>query len=204
MGRYSIDIASPYDTESFEGIKSNYTWAIKVLESRGYTRLMTDFLYQLGEITCNTKNIDEFVKDAFGQDVEIIRLSVNAVKGVSIPASILISHKYNSKSKNVTLSCDSKRELESLSEVARSCKELLLKKSNFTSENASTGDTINIGDNATITNANIGGKHNSLSQKIYKENFIEGILKQVTAKAIWWWALGLLAMLLSALFYLTT
>ncbi|MCL2838661.1 MAG: hypothetical protein FWE04_06330 [Oscillospiraceae bacterium] len=67
MGSYSKKYKSPYDTKTYEDIKNTYLWIRGICEKLDFSEFKSEFLYDIGDITCCSDSYEEFQKEAFGQ-----------------------------------------------------------------------------------------------------------------------------------------
>lgn len=85
MSTYSIEIESPFDMKSYEGVTQTYIWITETLKSfnknfnKKSLKTTESFLFHLGKITCSVEKYSDFKKQAFGAEgFELINFCVMA------------------------------------------------------------------------------------------------------------------------------
>ena len=81
METYSIDLESPFDLKTYEGVKKTFIWITETLKVFGKKPIKTaeSFLFHLGKITCSVDSFSDFKKQAFGAEgFELINFHVIA------------------------------------------------------------------------------------------------------------------------------
>lgn len=81
METYSIDLESPFDLKTYEGVKKTFGWITEALKAFGKKPIKTteSFLFHLGKITCSVDSFSDFKKQAFGAEgFELINFQVIA------------------------------------------------------------------------------------------------------------------------------
>lgn len=70
LASFSQSIPGKYGVKSYQETKNTYDWIMKSLYKGGFQDLEvdTDFLFDMAEITCSCKGLEEFVEHAYGQD----------------------------------------------------------------------------------------------------------------------------------------
>lgn len=69
LASFSQNIPAKYGVKSYQDTKNTYDWIMKSLNKGEFLNLKieTSFLFNISEIFCSCKNIEEFVEHAYGQ-----------------------------------------------------------------------------------------------------------------------------------------
>lgn len=83
MADFTTEIENPYGVDSYENTKKTYDWVYNALRTQKFVcaKIQSDFLFSIGNITCNCKNIREFTENAYGQEnYHLIKMCIFQVK----------------------------------------------------------------------------------------------------------------------------
>lgn len=82
MGNFTQPINNPYGVDTYENAKKTYDWIYSTLKNGRFIHgfITSDFLFDIGEITCSCKNVREFINNAYGQEnYNHITMSINQI-----------------------------------------------------------------------------------------------------------------------------
>lgn len=68
MAEFSKRIKSRYNVETYQGTKETYEWICKALKSFTKENSIAVFEFQIGDIECTCKSIEELVEIAYGRN----------------------------------------------------------------------------------------------------------------------------------------
>lgn len=193
MASFSQNISGKYGVKSYQDTKKTYDWIMKSLNKGGFENLKvtTEFLFDISEITCKCKNIEEFVEHAYGQsDYNLVSMDFT-IKSEGIPLWFIIVD----SSSRIRISTDTKSLLEKI--VG------LLKNTSLdgTEKNGPISVThIDYQNNSVIVNGDsniIANEHSTITNKQEKpeskiNKWLQGICQGILANWIWY-ILGLIA-----------
>lgn len=79
MSDFSIKISNRYSVSTYENTKKTYNWIYHALKEAKLLKspIESDFLFDVGKITCNCKKIQEFSESAYGEtDYKLITMKL--------------------------------------------------------------------------------------------------------------------------------
>jgi len=116
------------------------------------TKIGVDFLYTIGEVTCNSESFNEFVENSFGQSINLIRMNISIQEGET-PFKIFICVTPKRKNKNISISCNNRINLniviDKITEIKSDTLPVLIDTQN------NYINSIVINDDAVVNNSNI-------------------------------------------------
>jgi hypothetical protein len=178
MDSCSKSYTSPYDTTTFDDVKKNYRWILNIYDKSNFKGeyLKSKFCYSNGDIRCSTDSFDKFCEASLGQNIKFGEIETTLHKKDGIIASISLERKEKASDRNVLIICFEINTLVKIDEIINNIAE---NKDLKPIENIynNYGTTVNIGDNAAITNINIGDKKNKIG-------FWRGIWQRVISSVI--------------------
>lgn len=199
MASFSKEIPLKYKKLDYEGVRKNYNW-IKNVISEQFENVKEPELqisFYIGDISCSCESIKEFSEHAYGQSISVYLYNLSFYKSNSdnkytILTYIIITN-FN---KTLTVNCDNK---EFLIKICDALEESM--KQNYTDLSVQPqinnyihdeSTHINIGDNNTIQDTNIG-KDNMVqtNNSASKEPFFKSVLQILVANWLWF-ILGLI------------
>lgn len=79
MSDFSIKISNRYSVSTYENTKKTYSWIYYALKESKILKspIESNFLFDVGKITCNCKKIQEFSESAYGEtDYKLITMKL--------------------------------------------------------------------------------------------------------------------------------
>ena len=193
MASFSKEIPLKYKKLDYEGVRKNYNW-IKNVISEQFENVKEPELkisFYIGDISCSCESIKEFSEHAYGQSISVYSYNLSFYKSNSdnnyIKLTYIIITTFD---KTLTVNCDNK---EFLTKICDALEESM--KQNYTDLSVQPqinnyihdeSTHINIGDNNTIQDTNIG-KDNMVqtNNSASKEPFFKSVLQILVANWLW-------------------
>lgn len=82
MTNFTQQIDNPYGVDTYENVKKTYDWIYNTLKNGRFIPgfITSEFLFDIGAITCSCKNIRDFIENAYGQEnYHHITMSINQI-----------------------------------------------------------------------------------------------------------------------------
>lgn len=82
MTNFTQQIDNPYGVDTYENVKKTYDWIHNTLKKGRFVPgfITSEFLFDIGAITCSCKNIRDFIENAYGQEnYHHITMSINQI-----------------------------------------------------------------------------------------------------------------------------
>lgn len=183
MANFSKEIPCKYDLKTYIGTKNTYEWICKSLKKLGINddQIRSEFLFEIGDLTCTCVNIEEFTENAFGQkEYSLIRFSVFSFKWSNLYISISNSNctlYVSAENKNALEKAINSLENTSIEDEVNTENTVINNNYNIGSIQGNNNNIIQGGDNSIIT------EKTKNKSRICK--WIEAILQNLVANWIW-------------------
>ena len=111
MGSVSKDLKTPYNTETFDDIINTYQWLLSICSSLGVDKAKTssEFHYGIGRIFRTSDSFEDFVKNAFLHNINLIAICM-IFPFMGSYVNFSVTKKFMHDSKNLSVTCDSTKE----------------------------------------------------------------------------------------------
>ena len=80
MASFAKVINNSFNTNTYQGTKNTYDWIVKAIHKGDFPgiEIKSEILFDLCDINCSCKGIEEFVENAYGQtDYELVSLHIS-------------------------------------------------------------------------------------------------------------------------------
>ena len=190
MTRFSKDISVRFKNLDYEGTIGNYTWVKESMESiyDSHLNLVTKFSFRVGDIYCTCNSIEEFMENAYGQDIAVFSFEMTYKNLNESGLQVYFLRQSFDKDK-LHVSCEDKKTLIKI------CTLLEKNRTNFTDNNLVQNITnnindhstyISIGDNNTIHHSDILTNSQVTNDKTTKgKAFWTPIAQSIFSRIIW-------------------
>ena len=112
MANFTQPIDNPYGVDTYENAKKTYDWIYSTLKNGRFIPgfITSDFLFDIGEITCSCKNVREFINNAYGQEnYNHITMSINQISLLARKAIFI-----HVETKNIRVAATDKQVLDNV------------------------------------------------------------------------------------------
>ncbi len=198
MASFSKKIELKYGIDTFEETKRTYEWIEKSARKWGgdKTIISVNFLFNLGDITCDVNSIQEFCEITYGS---------TGYSLVSFAGNISVEKKkiYFNYLTELSISADSRVELQSFSNILEKTSideqdelQVTYIESQINIKNLNNG-TINHGDNNTVISQSSNVNMNtSRKDSKFKQCFI-AVMQNILSNGIWYLLTAAIAALIT-------